>query len=179
MRTFIKKLISTFVIAFFIISLFGQRASAQLFTGGDFNVTFINGINIDLAPIVGYKYKKLNVGIAPVVNYSAYSTIGIGGEFAYGGRIFLEYEFWKGIMVHAEFEALNAPYVITNLDGTSFKKRHWIMGIPIGIGYQREIGNGVWFNVMVLYDALLDIDTDQLSPKANPQVRGGITYVFK
>ncbi|MEI6122556.1 MAG: hypothetical protein WCQ95_02905 [Bacteroidota bacterium] len=153
------------------------RASAQFILGGETSATFINGINIDLAPVVGYKFNKLSAGLSPVVLYTASSSAlstGIAGEFSYGGRVFVEYDIWKGILAHAEFEMLNTGY----LNNSGIKLRNWTMGAPIGVGYEYEIAQNVWFKGMVLYDALLQINLNQSSPKANPTVRGGITYVF-
>ncbi|HNW71265.1 MAG TPA: hypothetical protein PKI01_12730, partial [Bacteroidales bacterium] len=62
-----------------------QRASAQFFTGGDINISALGGVNIDVAPIVGYKYKNFSVGLSPIVLYTATSTVGMSGQFSYGG----------------------------------------------------------------------------------------------
>jgi hypothetical protein len=177
MKTTLKKLKIAALLAVIILSTFNNKVIAQIFTGGDLSATFINGVNVDIAPIVGYKYKSFSAGLSPVVLYTASSPDGIAGEFSYGGRVFAEYDVWNGILVHAEFEAMNVAYLKTE-NGISFKQRGWIMGAPIGVGYEYEIASHVWFKGMVLYDVLLDIDINQSSPKANPTLRGGITYVF-
>lgn len=148
------------------------KSKAQVFTGGDMNVTFIGGLNIDIAPIVGYKYKNFSAGLSPVVMYTA--TGPLNGELSYGGRIFAEYDVYKGLFFHAEFQALNTGYLNTALQ----RLRNWAIGAPIGAGYERELAPHVWLKTMVLYDALLDINLNQSSPQANPSVRAGITYVF-
>ena len=170
MKTCLKLIrLSLIIIGFAITS----RASAQLIIGGETSATFIGGVNIDLAPIIGYKFYKFSAGLSPVVNYTA-TTGSLNGNISYGGRVFGEYDVWKGILVHAEFDMLNSGYISTS----GIVLRNWTMGAPIGVGYEYEITKGVWFKGMVLYDALLDIDLNQSSPKANPTVRGGITYVF-
>jgi len=177
MKTLIKKCSLPFVIIFIFIISFSQKASAQFFAGGDFNVTFLNGVNIDVAPIGGYKYKNFSAGISPVIQYTATSPLALGGQFSYGGRIFAEYSIWKGIFAHAEFQALNSGY-LENSIGDIYKKGVWVMGAPIGVGYERELTGGLWLKVMVLYDALLDINIQPNSPQQNPSIRGGLTYVF-
>ena len=172
MKIVLKKIKSVLIISVILVSFMGTKASAQFFTGGDLNVTFINGVNIDIAPIFGYKYQNFSAGISPVVMYTA--TGDLYGEVSYGGRVFFEYDVFKGAFIHAEFMALNTGYLNTALQ----RLRNWAMGAPIGAGYQYEISKNVWFKGMVLYDALLDIDLNQSSPQANPSVRGGITYVF-
>ena len=178
MKTLFKKVNLSIVITLLFISLSGHRASAQFFTGGDFNVTFIGGVNIDIAPIVGFKYKNFSAGLSPVILYTATSpTGGLSGQFSYGGRIFFEYDIWKGVFAHAEFQMTNAGYIHNSLG--ELIKGKWLMGAPIGVGYEHEISKNLWLKAMVLYDAMLDINIDQNSPQANPSVRGGITYVFK
>ncbi len=172
MKNFQKLLRLTCILFVMGVSFLPMRAWAQLIIGGETSATFINGVNIDLAPIIGYKIMGLSLGASPVAMYTASGTM--SGEFSYGGRVFGEYDIWKGILVHAEFEALNTGY----LNNTGIRLRNWTMGAPIGAGYEYEITKGVWFKGMVLYDALLQMDLNQSSPRANPTVRGGITYVF-
>ena len=155
-----------------LITLLQNKIEAQVFTGGDLSVTFTNGVNVDLAPIIGYKVKGFSTGLSPVVMYRA--TGGLNGEFSYGGRIFAEYSIWKGIFVHAEFEALNTGY----LDNFQVKQRNWVLGAPVGVGYEYEINKNVWFKGSVLYDVLIDLNLDQNSSSSNPIVRGGVVYTF-
>jgi hypothetical protein len=174
MKNFMKKLkwifIFTIIFSFFSVN----NTSAQIFTGGDLSATFINGVKVDIAPIIGYKYKNFSVGLSPVILYTASSPDGTGGEFSYGGRVFAEYDVYKGLFFHAEFKAMNTGY----LNDLNDIVRGCVMGAPVGAGYEYEITKGVWFKGMVLYDALLHINLNQNLPNANPTVRGGITYVF-
>ena len=150
-----------------------KKASAQVFTGGEFAVNFMGNITVDIAPIVGYKIQNFRTGISPVVMYTA--TGNTSGDLSYGGRVFAEYLIYQGVFGHAEFEALNTGHY----DWTALKIQHnWVIGAPIGVGYEKEITKGVWFKTMVLYDALLDLNLDQTSAKANPSIRGGIVYQF-
>ena len=149
-----------------------KRSNAQVFTGGDFSITFVNGVNLDLAPVIGYKIMHFKVGFSPVVMFTATGTF--GGDFSYGARLFGEYDIYKGFLAHAEFEALNSGYIST----TGAKQHGWNFGAPIGVGYEHQIYLGVYFKVLILYDVLQNINLDQSSPKANPQIRGGITYSF-
>jgi hypothetical protein len=169
-----KKIKFTAVLTLIVLSTLCNKTSAQFFTGGDLSATFINGVNVDVAPIIGYKVKSFSVGLSPVVLYTAASTQGFGGDFSYGGRVFLEYDVWKGILVHAEFKAMNTGYV----DNSGIKQHGWVMGAPIGGGFEYEIASHTWFKALVLYDAMLHLNLNQNLPNANPTVRGGITYVF-
>jgi hypothetical protein len=166
---------SFFFIAFittFIITGTTNKASAQLFTGGDLSATFVNGVNIDLAPIIGYKFHTFSAGFSPFIKYG--QGITHANEVSFGGRIFAEYDVFKGFIIHAEGQVLNSAY----LNGNGVKLHHWTIGIPIGAGYERELTKGVWLKTMVLWDPLQNINFSLNSPNSNPQVRGGITYVF-
>lgn len=173
MKTLLNYLKMTIIAVTLLLYSLPFQTSSQVITGGDFGITFTNGICVDVAPMVGYKYKMFSTGIAPIVMFNA--TGNTSGEFSYGGRIFVEFDVWKGILAHAEFEALNTASINTT---TGFKQREWVMGAPIGVGYQVEITSGLYFKTLVLYDVLLDINLDQSSPKSNPSVRGGLTYAF-
>jgi|WetSurMetagenome_2_1015567.scaffolds.fasta_scaffold615693_1 hypothetical protein len=174
MKTAIK--IKRISIALLTALLFftASPSDAQFFTGGELSVTFVGGFNADIAPIVGYRFKNFSAGLSPVVMYTA--TGNTRGDVSYGGRIFAEYSFYKGIFAHAEFGAMNSGYI--NWEAGGIKQRNWVLSAPIGVGYEREITKNVWFKTMILYDALLDINLNQSSPMANPSIRGGITYTF-
>lgn len=174
MKTFLKSLKLSTAIAVILISLISNRASAQIFTGGDLSATFINGIKVDIAPTIGYKYKSFSVGLSPVVLYTAASTQGFAGDFSYGARLYVEYTVFKGVFVHVEGKAMNTGY----LDNSGIKQHGWVIGAPIGVGYEYELAKNVWFKGMALYDPFVHINLNQNLPNPNPTVRGGITYVF-
>ncbi len=153
----------------------GTKSYGQFFTGGEFSVTFLGGFNADIAPIIGYKVKNFSAGLSPVLLYTASGNT--AGNFSYGGRIFAEYSIYKGLFAHAEFGIMNMGYVDWNQPG-GVLARNWVMSAPIGVGYEKEITNNVWFKTMVLYDPLLDLNLNQSSPLANPSIRGGFTYLF-
>jgi hypothetical protein len=176
MKTIIKKLSLTSVIVIILLSLWSQPASAQFFTGGDVNISALGGVNLNVAPIVGYKYKNFSAGLSPIIMYTATSTVGMSGQFSYGGAVFAEYSIWKGIFGHAEFQATNSGYLINSVG--DLIKNKWIMGAPIGVGYEHRISGNLWVKTMILYDPFLDINIGANSPQKNPSIRGGLTYVL-
>lgn len=176
MITIHKKLFLASVIVLLFVSLCGQRTSAQFFTGGDVNISALGGININIAPIAGYKYKNFSAGVSPIIMYTATSTVGMSGQFSYGGAVFAEYAIWKGIFGHVEFQATNSGYMHNSLG--ELIKGQWIMGAPIGVGYEHMISKGLWIKTMILYDPFLDINIGATSPQKNPSIRGGLTYVL-
>jgi len=177
MKTRNRKIITTFIAALCCVTLFPCRASAQFFTGGDLNITLLGGVSLNIAPIAGYRYKNFSIGVSPIIQYQATSTADMRGEFSYGGAVFAEYSIWKGIFGHAEFHATNSGY-LQNSIGDIYKKGVWVMGAPIGIGYEYKISDHLLFKTMILYDALLDIDLGANSPQKNPSIRGGFTYIL-
>ncbi|HNX07971.1 MAG TPA: hypothetical protein PKL96_10335 [Bacteroidales bacterium] len=177
MKTKPRKLIIAVVAFFFCVSCFSSRSQAQFFTGGDMNIGILGGLNLNIAPIAGYRYKNFSVGVSPIIQYQATSTAGMAGQFSYGGAIFAEYSIWKGIFGHAEFHVTNSGYLQNSL-GDIYKKGVWVMGCPIGIGYEHKISGNLWVKTMLLYDPFLDIDIGANSPQQNPSIRGGLTYVL-
>ena len=176
MKTISKRSILLSVTLSGMLFFCSHTASAQFFTGGDVNISALGGVNIDVAPIVGYKYKNFSVGLSPIILYTATSTVGMSGQFSYGGAIFAEYSIWKGIFGHAEFQATNSGYMHNSLG--ELIKGKWIMGAPIGIGYEHRISGNLWVKTMILYDPFLDINLSTSSPQKNPSIRGGLTYVL-
>jgi hypothetical protein len=146
-----------------IVLLFSFSGKSQITTGGNASVTFTNGIYADLSPIVGYKIKKFSAGFSPFFAYSQQATY--NGKYSYGARLFGQYSIFKGAFLHAEIEASNIPVNTT---------REWILGIPLGGGYEYEIAKNTKAQCSILYDVLLDKN----SPKENPEIRGGIVYSF-
>jgi hypothetical protein len=171
MKTLQKVLCAASISTLLFFTAGMQKSSAQLITGGDLSVNFVNGINIDLAPIIGYKIQKFSAGFSPFIRYG---TIGSSpSEISFGARIFGEYDIINGFIVHAEAQVLNSASWSNGL-----RLQPWSIGIPIGAGYERELYKGVWLKTMVLWDPLQNINFTLNSPNSNPQVRGGITYVF-
>lgn len=177
MKTSLRKMSIAFVIALFFISTFSYRTQAQFFTGGDMNIGFLGGLNINIAPIAGYRYHNFSVGVSPIIQYQAISPTGMAGQFSYGGAIFAEYSVWNGIFGHAEFHVTNSGFFRNSL-GDIYKKGVWVMGAPIGVGYEHKISGNLWVKTMILYDPFLDIDIGANSPQQNPSIRGGLTYIL-
>jgi len=176
MKMIRKKLILVSVALTVFLFCCSPRTSAQFFTGGDINISALGGVNLNVAPIVGYKYKNFSIGLSPIVMYTATSTVGMAGQFSYGGSVFAEYSIWKGIFGHVEFQATNSGYMHNSLG--ELIKGKWIMGAPIGVGYEHKISGNLWVKTMILYDPFLDIDIGANSPQKNPSIRGGLTYVL-
>jgi len=149
------------LILIFIIST-GHSAKAQIYTGGTMGVNYNNGYVLELAPILGYKYKIIEYGVSPFLSY-----LESQGKYSFGGRAFTDVTFYKDISAHAEIQIANVEKVNNNI-----KTRDWVLAMPLGFGYKYKISDGVYLNGMILYDVLQKAG----SPNKNPIVRGGIIY---
>ena len=154
------------VVLFLLLSLFimtdSKTLEAQIYTGGTMGVNYNNGYIVELAPLLGYKYKIFESGVSPFISYLQ-ST----GKYAFGGRIFSDVTFYKDIFAHAEFEVANTEKIDDN-----HIERQWVISMPLGAGYRYKLMDGVYAYGMILYNVLHSSD----SPTKNPIVRGGITY---
>lgn len=156
--------ILSFHFMFFFISITANTIYSQIYTGGNVSFNFDNGYYADVSPIIGYQIGKFNAGVSPIIAYSKRENM--NSEYSYGGRIFSEMSIVQGSFIHVEFESLNIESP-GNQD-----EREWILGLPLGVGYEYEIIENVTAHAMVLYDVLLEED----SPRDNPVVRAGIRY---
>lgn len=159
-----KKSISVLILVF-VLSVFSKNSAAQMFTGGNIGFQFDNyGTVFDASPIVGYRANKLEVGLAPFFTYTMPNEG--RNQYLFGNRVFSKYHIAKGLFAHAEFEAANIPV-------PESESRKWILGLPVGAGYEQKVGK-IRVHASVLYDVLLNED----SGKKNPIYRGGIVYDF-
>ena len=139
-----------------------NTTKAQIITGGNISLNYANGFYLDLSPMIGYKWEKINVGFSP---FYAYRQNTSSSDYSFGGRVFSQFYFVENIFLHAEVDASNVSY---------YNSRKWVYGIPLGAGYQSNISENVGMQISILYDVLLDKN----SLKENPEIRGGIIYGF-
>lgn len=139
-----------------------QSSFSQIVTGGTISADYRNdGYYIEIAPKIGYKYSIFESGAAPFISYQERTNY-----LVFGLQIYTQATIFKGAFLHAEFQAANAFIVTEN-------NRQWVLGLPIGVGYQQEISKNVWVKGSILYDVLYK---DGFSPQKNPIIRFGVTY---
>lgn len=159
---------NAFLISIIFLPLLG---SSQIFTGGTFGVYYDNGVYVDLAPEIGYRYQRVEAGISPFVSYR---EIGDQHRYSFGNRIFTRITVYKDIFLHGEFQLMNIEIPGSTSSGFTFENRKWILSMPIGAGYKYKISDKAYAHGSILYDVMLDKD----SPVQNPIIRGGIIYNF-
>jgi len=153
--------INILVITSFTILSF--KLQGQIYTGGSVGVHFENGYYAEAAPVVGYRYRIVDIGVSPFFSYRERQNQ--PDFYSYGNRIYTQITFIPQVFGHAEFE-------VTNIEAAG--RRKWIMGLPVGVGYRYKLSKNAEAYGMILYDVLLDKD----SPVQNPIIRGGVNYRF-
>jgi hypothetical protein len=153
----------------------------RIFTGGNVGFGIFNNLlYLDLAPIVGYKFTtKLGAGVG--VRYSLLRDLQYKiNQSNYGGSLFARYKLISQIFLHAELEALRS-YDFNILSPNYGERAMAYMGF-VGAGY--SFGEGVSFNVLVLYDLIDHVNSPYrntyLLGNTGPPVilRGGLTVRF-
>jgi len=151
-----------FIIASILLLSIAFSGYAQLVTGGTISADYRNdGYYLEFAPKIGYRYSIFESGAAPFISYQERTNYVV-----FGLQVYTQATIIKGAFVHAEFQAANTFIV-------SEQNRQWVLGLPVGVGYQHEITDGVWLKGSVLYDVFYK---DGFSPQKNPIFRLGITY---
>ena len=158
------------ILSAFLLLTGVHEGKAQLYTGGNIGLHYDDGVYVDAAPLLGYRYGILDVGISPFYSYREYRNQ--PSRSAFGNRLFTQVTFIPNVFVHGEFEVSNIATSVTGTDGK--RERKWIMGLPVGAGYRYNLTDRTQTYGMILYDLILDKD----SPVRNPIIRGGMVYNF-
>lgn len=156
-------------IAFFSSAAMGQRyldddtddynygqppkvSEKKVFYGGSVALTFSQPVFFSVAPVVGYQVTKIyNVGIG--IPYIYTNNFGQKSNLL-GFRYFNQLLFFRGAMLHLEYEAMNYPRVWT--DGTAgIKSRSFEHSLNVGLGYRQYLTarQSVWVDLYLLYNA--------------------------
>jgi hypothetical protein len=154
-----------FVIISLLISISAfSQSKGKWVTGGALSADYRDdGYYIEAAPKFGYKFKLLEVGIAPFFSYQE-----VNQDYAYGLQTYCQLTVYENIFIHGEFQAANA-YVSSEMN------RQWVLGMPLGVGYEREIADNVLVKAALLYDVFYK---EGFTPQENPVVRVGMTYLL-
>lgn len=139
---------------------------AQIYTGGTIGANMANNILlVEIAPEIGYKFENnITVGTSPFFNYLSQNSSSYK-EMSAGLRLFSEYTIINGLFLRAELEGRK----LWNNEGY----KTFILGMPVGGGYEREIAPRTHAHVIIMYDVL---HKQQNSYKQNPEFRAGIRY---
>jgi len=145
-------------------SLQGKLLKERIVLGINFQIVSLDPVIIDFNPLLGYKFnKKFYVAVGG--SYRARFTesranspaqggqaIRIGqDELTYGYRAFTEYNVWKMLSIHAEYERISKEFEIGKTD--TFERK-WVAGALAGISSNYTLKGKVKGNFSVLYNFL-------------------------
>lgn len=139
----------------------------RLFTGGGIGLQVGGSYTyVGLSPILGYRITdKFSAGLGATYIYlqdkpNKFSTS------VYGGKVFAEYDIYRGFSPHMEYEILNLEIY----DRFVFnRKRINVDSFLIGASYVQPIGEHSGIYIMALFNLIEDIYT----PYENPILRIG------
>jgi hypothetical protein len=100
----------------------------QIYTGGSAGVHFDNGYYVEAAPVIGYRYKRVDMGLSPFLSYRERQNQ--PDFYSFGNRIYTQVTIIPQVFGHAEFE-------VSNIEVAG--RRKWIMGLPVGGGYRYKL----------------------------------------
>lgn len=148
----------------------------RIFVGGNLGLQFGTITNIEVSPLVGYRFNnKFSAGLGLTYIYFKQEIPGFEDfeSNIYGYRFFTRYNIQQQFYATAEYENLSLEF----LNSTDLSiRREWVPGAFIGGGYFQPLGRRAGLNLSVLYNVLFD---DQKSPYNSPWVfRVGITAGF-
>ena len=124
-------------------SLQGKPLKERIVLGINFQIVSLDPVIIDFNPVLGYKFdKKFHVAVggsyrARFTESHANSQLRIGqDELTYGYRVFTEYNVWKVINIHAEYERISKEFEIGTSD--TFERK-WVEGALAGLSSNYKV----------------------------------------
>ncbi|MBS1545490.1 MAG: hypothetical protein JST14_17770 [Bacteroidetes bacterium] len=135
-----------------------------------FKERFVPGMNfmifrndlfvVDLMPFAMYKLSSRwrgGIGGTYRINFDDHKNQAIGNRDAYGIRAMVDYQFFRGMSAHGEFESINFnPYDPSNLKSLDYVHRQWINGAYLGALKSYRISRQWVGNFQVLYNFLYE-----------------------
>lgn len=134
--------------------------------GGNFGMQFGDIVYLDLSPSFGYYVieNKLQVGVGfkniyynqkrtYIVCYNGicYNSLPFK-TYLYGPSVFVQYNVWKGLFIHGEYELINKePYVPQRYPD---RNRINVSHLLLGGGYTQPMGRAGNFYISLLYNVL-------------------------
>ncbi|MQY79864.1 MAG: hypothetical protein GH151_11815 [Bacteroidetes bacterium] len=153
----------------------------RLFFGGHFGLMIGTITNIELSPIVGYRFTpRLSLALGP--KYQYYKEGIFINTHIYGGRAFARYMLIKdlnnlvplnlnaGLFFHTEYEGLSLEEKYFGSPG--YEGRFLLNSVLVGGGVSQPVGDRGALNITVLWN----INGTDNTPYTNPVIRIGFNF---
>ena len=153
----------------------------RLFFGGHFGLMVGTITNIELSPIVGYRFTpRLSLALGP--KYQYYKEGIFINTHIYGGRAFARYMLIKdlnnliplnlnaGLFFHTEYEGLSLEEKYFGSLG--YEGRFLLNSVLVGGGVSQPVGDRGALNITVLWN----INGTDNTPYTNPVIRIGFNF---
>ncbi len=145
--------------------------SDKVFFGGNLGLQLGTIINIEVAPLVGYKLlPKIHFGLGATYTYFRDSRIDFS-TYRYGGRAFVRVFPIPIVFGHGELEMINTEK-FNELTGIYTGERIWVESMLVGAGFRQQIGQRSAVNFMLLWN----LNETKDSPYSNPIIRVGFNF---
>jgi hypothetical protein len=155
----------------------------RLFFGGHFGLMFGTVTNIELSPIVGYRFtSRFSLAMGP--KYQYYKESIYINTHIYGGRVFTRYMLIKdinnllpinlnaGIFFHVEYEGLSLEEKYFGTLGSPYEGRFLLNSVLVGGGLSQQLGERGAINLMILWN----LNGTENTPYTNPIIRVGFNF---
>lgn len=154
----------------------------RLFFGGHFGLMIGTITNIELSPIVGYRFTpRLSLALGP--KYQYYKEGIFINTHIYGGRTFVRYMLIKDLNNLVPFNLNAGLFFQTEYEGLSLEKKYFgsivsddgrflLNSVLVGGGISRPVGDRGSLNITVLWN----INGTDNTPYTNPVIRIGFNF---
>lgn len=139
--------------------------ASRLMIGGSIGLAFGDYTNVDVSPLVGYRFSQLfAAGVAINAQYGSqrfrdyYGDTQSRNQYTiFGGGLWGRVYPWDFLFLHVQPEYNNITVKTTVYDPKeTYKDRYGVPSLLVGGGYTQPISDKAAINVMALYDVLQD-----------------------
>lgn len=118
--------------------------------GGNIQAWIGNPTFILLTPTIGYiPFKKFNVGIGGIYNYTSYnSSYGNYAQSIYGGHSYARYTIGDSYFVQVQYDKLLQP----DLFSQEPNAKVWVNYVLVGGGFSQAIGDKLSLSTSIMYN---------------------------
>lgn len=154
----------------------------RLFFGGHFGLTIGTITNIELSPIVGYRFTpRLSLALGP--KYQYYKEGIFINTHIYGGRAFARYMLVKDFNKLVPINLNAGVFFQTEYEGLSLEKKYFgsivsddgrflLNSVLVGGGVSQPVGDRGALNITVLWN----VNGTNNTPYTNPVIRIGFNF---